>query len=119
MIRFAASGLGMVTWLLAVGTLLGQDLVPVVRVGFRNDLPVPILIRDLTQPLAPPIRLVPKETVWDRMPANAKIPVAISDGVTGQLLATTVVVVPPNGSVLFLIQRGPTGNVGVTPQPAP
>ncbi|MCS7159149.1 MAG: hypothetical protein RMJ19_01645 [Gemmatales bacterium] len=106
-------------WSLLAGTLPAQILQQPVRVGFLNDLPVPILIRDLTQPLAPPIRLGPKEMVWDRLPAGARIPVAVSDALSGQLLAKTVLMVPAKGSILYAIHVSPMGNVILTPQQAP
>ncbi|GBD35087.1 hypothetical protein HRbin36_00191 [bacterium HR36] len=110
---------GTLLWFVLPWPLSSQVAAPPVRVGFRNDLSVPILLRDLTQPLAPPIRLVPKETVWDRLPANARIPIAISDAASGQVLAKTILTVPPAGSVLFSIQLNPAGNVVLTPRLAP
>ncbi|MCS7168570.1 MAG: hypothetical protein RMI91_03260 [Gemmatales bacterium] len=117
--RLIRDSLVLILFLCSTWALPAQVVNLPVRAGFRNELTVPVLIRDLTQPLTQPIRLGPKETVWDRLPAGARIPVAVTDALTGQVLAKTILIIPPKGTVLFCIQMGPTGNVTIMPQPLP
>jgi hypothetical protein len=47
-----------------------------VRVGIRNDLKIPVLVIGLTPGAGASIRLVPGETVWERLPAQSRRPLS-------------------------------------------
>ncbi len=87
-------------------TLLALEPSPV-RVGIRNDLKIPVLVIGLTPGAGASIRLVPGETVWERLPAQSRRPVIVRDAQTGRVLLQTLIFVPDQGPVLYSLQFRP------------
>jgi hypothetical protein len=87
-------------------TLLALEPSPV-RVGIRNDLKIRVLVIGLTPGAGASIRLVPGETVWERLPAQSRRPVIVRDAQTGRVLLQTLIFVPDQGPVLYSLQFRP------------